>query len=138
MQIYPNRGKRKEDCRWVTGFFYEDTPLYAFAEDGERIPRECYILEPDFADWGMPRAMVLYKVIPESIGVYTGMNAKMPDGNTVPLYTGMRVNLTDIHGYRKRVGIKGPLNGAFYYGGDGQQEELLCFAKNILIIGDAE
>ena len=34
MQIYPNRGKRKEDGRWVTGFFYEDTPLYAFAEDG--------------------------------------------------------------------------------------------------------
>lgn len=28
MQIYPNRGKRKEDGRWVTGFFYEDTPLY--------------------------------------------------------------------------------------------------------------
>lgn len=89
MQIYPNRGKRKEDGRWVTGFFYEDTPLYAFAEDGERIPRECYILEPDFADWGMPRAMVLYKVIPESIGVYTGMNAKMLDGNTVPLYKSM-------------------------------------------------
>lgn len=82
--------------------------------------------------------MVLHEAIPKSIGVYTGMNAKMPDGNTVPLYTGMRVNLTDIHGYRKRVEIKGPLNSVFYYGGDGQQEELLCFAKNILIIGDAE
>lgn len=137
MGIYPNRGKRKDNGTWVTGFFYEDTPLYVFSGDALNIPRQCYILEPGFADWGMPREMVKYQVVPESVGYYTGMSAQMLDMPVIePIYTGMVVDLTDSHGKRHAVTVKGPMNGAFMYGGDKYSDEPLCNAKDIIIVGN--
>lgn len=137
MEVYPNRGKRKDNGKWVTGFFYEDTPLYVFAEDALNIPKQYHIFVPDFADWGMPRKMVRYDVIPESVGIHVGMNVKTPSGIITPLYTGMLVNLRDSHGQRHAVEIKGPTNGVFFYGGDEHPDELLCHASDIVIIGNA-
>lgn len=133
---YPNRGKRIDNGEWVDGFLYESTPLCCFREDYELQPRECYILQPGFADWGMPRPMEKYAIEPGSIGTYVGMRVKSINGDKVELCTGMVLNLTDYHGRREGVELCGPHGGAFYYGGDGFSDEYLTNAVDIVVVGN--
>lgn len=135
--MYPNRGKWLDNGQWIDGYLYIDTPLYCFTEDASVMPKSCSILCPGFADWGMARPMEKYPVDPNSVGTYIGMKGTTTTGEQVELATGMIVNLSDYHGRRHSVEIKGPAGGGFYYGGDGFSDEYITNASDIQVIGNA-
>lgn len=64
------RAKTLDTQKWVIGYIYDNTPLYCFKEDADRLGKEIYILTPGFADWGMPRPMEKYRIDPKTICKY--------------------------------------------------------------------
>lgn len=72
------RGKRTDDKWWVEGFYYEhEPPLVGIAPpDYVKPDNTAFIASTGFADWGMTRPIQLCKVIPETVGQFTGLTDK--------------------------------------------------------------
>lgn len=71
------RGKRKDNGKWVYGFYIarSNHALY----EGE-LKYTSFIIKDTFMDWGLGR-LVEYEVIPESVGQFTGLTDK--NGNKI-------------------------------------------------------
>ena len=116
-QHFPNRGYCPAQNRYVYGYLYDATPSYCFSGDIERMGRQLLILVPGFADWGLPRPVEQYLVDPDTVGSYTGLCVELAN-QTVPVYTGMRMDVQDEYGLRTGLTVSGPVDGCFVYGGD--------------------
>ena len=71
------RGK-SDNGAWVYGYYYEhEPPLQCIVpKDYVAEKSQHYILKTAFADWNMIRQVEFIKVIPETVGQYTGMKDK--------------------------------------------------------------
>lgn len=65
------RAKRKNDNKWVEGFYYEHSgPLQCLGSQKEcKIDKTC-IVRTAFGDWDMPRQVEFIEVVPETAGQY--------------------------------------------------------------------
>ena len=70
--MYSYKAKEKNTNQWVEGYIYDATPLYCFKEDYKKLDPELYIIKPGFADWGMPRPMEVYEIIPSTVSKFIG------------------------------------------------------------------
>ena len=64
---------------WVYGYYAsKKETTYAVEEDYKKHPvkTEHFIIVEQMTDWGLPNKFLLYPVIPESVGWYTGLKDK--------------------------------------------------------------
>lgn len=64
---------------WVYGYYAsKKETTYAIEEDYKRYPvkTEHFIIVEQMTDWGLPNKFLLYPVIPETVGQYTGLQDK--------------------------------------------------------------
>lgn len=66
------RGKREDTGDWIEGFYVRESNHAAFTSE---LKYKHFIVKDEFMDWGLG-GLHSYKVIPETIGQYTGMTDK--------------------------------------------------------------
>lgn len=78
------KAKRKDNGKWVEGFYYKmQETTYCFKEDYERnpVPIHHYILFEQMTDWGMPNNLYKVEIDETTLCQYTGLTDK--NGNKI-------------------------------------------------------
>lgn len=78
------RAKLKNMDKWVYGAYLKMLPYQPYPVGGVKHLETEYkhlIVTEGSADWGMPRGIVAYEIIPETVGQCTGLNDK--NGNLI-------------------------------------------------------
>lgn len=73
------RGKDAHTKEWVYGYYCEHVKRQICPIGDDELSNEDiqhYIILSGFADWNMPRPLLVIDVIPETIGQYTGLKDK--------------------------------------------------------------
>lgn len=77
------RGKRVDNDEWIYGYYVTRSNHACFEHE---LKYASFILKDEFMDWGLGE-LVEYKVIPETVGQFTGMydkfNNKIFEGDIV-------------------------------------------------------
>lgn len=73
-----NRHRGKHNNRWIYGGFYkhENRTINPIGDSLQEKDLDYLIIKSGFSDWNMPRGIEVFKVIPESVGEYTGLKDK--------------------------------------------------------------
>ena len=67
------RGKRADNGEWIYGYYATQSNHACFECE---LKYESFILKDEFMDWGLG-GLAEYKVIPETVGQFTGMYDKL-------------------------------------------------------------
>lgn len=70
------KAKRKDNGKWVEGYYYKmSETTYCFKEDYERKPvsEHHYILQERMTDWGLPNQIVQIEIDSETLCQFTGL-----------------------------------------------------------------
>lgn len=79
MRTIKFRGKRLDNGEWVYGGFHEHTKRQICPIGDELTNKDTcsLIIQSGFADWDMPRPIIAFEVLPESVGQWTGWWTRM-------------------------------------------------------------
>ena len=80
------RGYSKEKKGWVEGAYMAHTEITPNPLGGGPSPIQHLIFKSGFSDWNMPKPIDMHLVVPESVGVFTGIH----DKNGKKVFTGDR------------------------------------------------
>ncbi len=78
MNEYLFRGKREDNGAWVEGGYHKHIKRQICVTGDKLEPEDiCHvIIQSGFADWNMPKPLQAIEVIPETVGMWTGLTDK--------------------------------------------------------------